>query len=212
MNLRFLWLLFLGFLCSDLVGQKIVGNYYPYHCDELVLNAYRDSLLKSGVKEILVFQNKISTQENLEEVATYIIWNNNEFGNIKLVTDSVIYKTKKCEIFRVFKTSDLFNAAINDKFDKPYKFVTPVVEYRNRFIVYSNQNAIFSFQSGDFDFEFTEDSSRHDKRKEIADLLEKEINRCIVKPEKEQNYKRLNLFDETDAEMINKAHEWYVRK
>jgi hypothetical protein len=212
MNLRLLWFLFLGLICSNLVGQKIVGNYYPYHCDELVLNAYRDSLLKSGVKEILVFQNKIGTQENLEQVATYIIWNNNDIGNIKLVTDSVIYKTKKCEIFRVFKTSDLFNAAIKDKLDKPYKFANPVVEYRNRFIVYSNQNSIFSFQSGDFDFEFTEDSSRHDKRKEIADLLEKEIYRCIDKLDKEQNYKRLKLFDETNAEKINKAHERYVRK
>src|SRR5674476_130282 len=157
MNLRLIWLIFLGFVCSDLVGQKIVGDYYPYHCDELVLNVYRDSLLRLGVKEIFVFQNKISTPENLDEVETYIIWNKNSFGYIKLITDSAIYKTIKCASFKVFKTSDLFNAILIDKLDKPYKFVTPLVAYRNRFVVYSNQNSIFSFQSGDFGFEFEED-------------------------------------------------------
>ena len=212
MNLRLIWLLFLGFLSSNLAGQKIIGDYYPYHCDELVLNAYRDSLFKSGVKEIFVFQNKISTPENLDEVETYIIWNKNTSGFIKLITDSAIYKTNKCESFSVFKTSDLFNAALTDRLDKPNNFVTPVVEYRNRFIVYSNQNSIFSFQSGDFDFEFKEDSIRHDKRKEIADQLEKEIQSCILKLDKEQNYKRLKLYNETDAEMINKTHERYERK
>jgi hypothetical protein len=212
MNLRIIWLLFLVLICSDLTGQKIVGDYYPYHCDELVLNAYRDSLLKSGVKEIFVFQNKISTSENLDEVETYIIWNKNDFGNIKLITDSAIYKTNKCESFSVFKTSDLFNSSLIDKLDKPFNFVTPVVDYRNRFIIYSNQNSIFSFQSGDFGFEFKEDSIRHDKRKEIADLIEKEIFRYSIKFEKEQNYKRLRLGVETDSEMINNAHDRYKRQ
>ena len=195
-------------------SQKVIGNYYPYFLDEPIIDVLRDSLLKSGINELFVFQTNIDSIEDINLVNTYLLWNDNLNGYVKKINDSAIFKTQKYLKFNFFKYSNLLNTVILDKYDKPYKFVVPVFDYRNRFIIYSDKTKIFSFPSGNFDIQFTEDKTRHLYKKELADKIEKEVLKYDDNNKIENKYKRLDLFSGNDSinNLVEKAHDKYFKK
>lgn len=212
MRIRLLTIFVFGLVCSDLLGQKVFGDYYPYHYDESILIELRDSLIKEGVEEIFVFQKNIIQIKDSDKIVTYVLWNTGNIGHIKAITDSFIYKINDCRFFTFFKFPNLLETAINDKFDRPYRFVTPCVFYKNRFIIYSNKQKIFTFQSGNFSFDYVEHPTRQKNRKKLADMIENEISICNCDFIKESRYKRLNIFGPEDADLFNKIHETYFER
>ena len=214
--IRFQSLIFFVFACMFVLntnGQKICGDFYPYHLDESVINDTRDSLLKAGVRELIVFQNSVDSMEAFRLVNTFLIWNDFNNGYIKIISDSMVFKTQKCSKFSSFMYPNIRNTMFSDKFDKPNKFVAPVIDNTNRFVIYSNKTQIFSFVSGHRDFDFIEDKTRKRFRKEFADMIEKEISNCKLNRQPDRFYKRLVLFsgNEAEIELINKVHERYTR-
>jgi hypothetical protein len=184
-------------LSSSALGQI---EEVPLFDDYLHVKETADSLLKSGVKEIVVFQTTrpFKYLKSTDSLITFICWPTNDNYIVQIITDKILYSPIDFNGKMIFAYKDKDKTLVTDKEEREctLRMIAPIISGNVLFYYSKKFNGYFEQPESGNPTRYKPQADRELHRKEWYDLiystLKKESFNFKVLPnyDRRANYKK----------------------